>query len=245
VVALADDADIAVKVYLDADALRGEAAALARAHAAAVPVPEVLRFEPGPPAVLVTRLVRGVPLSSRWPDAAHEAGRALRRLHDAGGSPPFSGGQDDWTAFVDWWADREIAACRERGALDGRTAAALRDRFDALRPALAHRPVALLHGDLQAEHVLVDPATGRLAAILDLVDVQPGDPLLDVAVLSLWDEPLAEPVLAGHGDGDGPDAGHLLAAYRLLRHLAGVPWLLDHGLTREADRSLRAIARGA
>ena len=210
-----------------------------------MPVPEVLRLEPGPPAVLATPLVRGAPLSSRWPAAAREAGRAVRRLHDVGASPPFSGGQDDWAAFVSWWADREIAACRERGVLDGRTAAALRERFDALRPALADRPVALLHGDLQAEHVLVDPATGRLAAILDLADVQPGDPLLDVAVLSLWDEPLAEPVLAGYGGAAGPDAGRLLAAYRLLRHLAAVPWLLDRGLTREADRSLRAIIRSA
>lgn len=53
------------------------------------------------------------------------------------------------------------------------------------------------------------------------MDAQPGDPLLDVAVLTLEDEALAGPVLRGLGLPADPATALLLDRYRLLRRRAG------------------------
>src|SRR6266704_3398534 len=104
----------------------------------------------------------------------------------------------------------------------------LQEIFDRLKSLLAQRPVVLLHGDLQTAHILVDPQTEKVLAFLDFADAQPGDPLLDIAVLTLWDPGLTDFLLEGYsGMANTEETKQLLSLYRLLRHLAEIPWLLE------------------
>lgn len=224
-----------LKVYQQAAQLAREVATMERAAAADIPVPTRLAFATDPPAVLITERVGGVPLSSAHPLAAEEAGRLLRRFHALGARPPFVDGQRNWSVFIREWADREIATMVERGAIRSGEGRRLHRHFAALDPVLSARPCALIHADLQAEHVLIDPVAQRVTAFLDFVDTQPGDPLIDIAVLTLWDGALTTPLLAGYGAAGHADAA-LLPTYRLLRHLGAANWLMAHGVSAEATR---------
>ena len=229
-----------VKAYHKATDLEGEVTMMDRASAVGIPVPTRVLFRAGPPAVLITRKVDGIPLSSQYPAAATEVGRLLRRFHALGAVPPFSGGQSRWEDFIGWWADREIDAAVARGLVTPDDGLRLSRHFADLRPLLTGRPCVLTIGDFQAEHVLVDPSTQRVNAFLDFVDVQPGDPLIDVSVLTLWDEPLAAPVLRGYGADPG-EAEALLSSYRLLRYVAAAFWLGDRHVEADARRCREAV----
>jgi aminoglycoside phosphotransferase (APT) family kinase protein len=78
----------------------------------------------------------------------------------------------------------------------------------------------LLQGDLQTAHILVDPQTEKVLAFLDFADAQPGDPLVDLAVVTLWDQQLTDFLLEGYsGIAKTEETQRLLALYRLLHHL--------------------------
>lgn len=231
-----------LKVYQRADELGREVATLGHAAAAGIPVPSRRAFSPGPPAVLVTERVVGSPLASAYPRAAEAAGGLLRRFHGLGARPPFVDGRSDWSAFIRGWADREIGTMVARGALDASGGRRLHRHFALLDTTLRARPCVLIHADLQAEHVLIDTATQQVTAFLDFVDAQPGDPLIDIAVLTLWDHALAAPLLRGYGVEAGEVAG-LIATYRLLRHVGAANWLVDRGVPAEATRHERAVLR--
>ncbi len=231
-----------IKVYQEVTQLEREVATMERALAAGIPVAKRLTFHTGPPAVLITERVGGLPLTSAYPLAAAAAGRLLRRFHALGACPPFVDGQRRWSVFIRTWADREIATMVEHRAIGPGDGQRLHRHFSALATVLDARPCALIHADLQAEHVLIDPATQRVHALLDFVDAQPGDPLLDIAVLSLWDPGLAGAVLTGY-DALGDEQTDLLRTYRLLRHLGAANWLATHAVPAEATRHEHAVHR--
>jgi aminoglycoside phosphotransferase (APT) family kinase protein len=238
--ATAADVGLIVKAYEDAPALAHEARVLELARDRGVPVPDVLAFEPGPPAVIVMTRLRGEPLTSALGEtAAAEAGAALRLVHGLPAAPPFTGGQHRWEEFVVWWAEREAAACARLGILTPPEAAEAAGRISAARDLLARRPTVLIHGDLQTDHVLVE--SGRLCGIIDFVDAQPGDGLLDVAVLTLEDDALTAPVLRGLGVAADETTALLLDRYRLLRRLAAAAWLLERGYAAESGRHADAV----
>jgi aminoglycoside phosphotransferase (APT) family kinase protein len=239
---LAERSRIVLKVYADGATLDRERAVARRASSAGVPVAEIVGFAAGPPAVLALRQVVGRPLAAELPGAARDAGVQLARFHRLGAQPPFADGELRWEAFVLARVARELASLRRLRVLDDGECGAIRRRFDRIGPDLARRPVVLLHGDLQPDHVIVDARTSRVVALLDFADAQPGDPLLDIAVLTLWERGLAGPVLAGYGSiDDGVETQRLLAHYRLLRFLGEVPWLLERGYDELAARSTGAI----
>ncbi len=191
---LAENLRIIFKVYLAGQALQHEYAIAQKAASIGVPIPEMLGFEAGPPAVLAMKQVLGHLLSSRTPFAAKEA-------------------MSQW-----------------------------QEQFETLRPLLVQRPVVLLHGDLQTAHILVDPQTEKVLAFLDFADTQPGDPLLDIAVVTLWDQELTDFLLEGYsGIAKTEETKQLLSLYRLLRHLAEIPWLLERGFEALAERNIAAL----
>jgi aminoglycoside phosphotransferase (APT) family kinase protein len=190
----------------------------------------------------MTRL-RGSPLASAMGEApAAEAGAALRRVHGLSAAPPCSGGQHRWEELVARWAGREAAGCARLGILSAGEADAAASRISTPPEPLAGRPTVLIHGDLQPDHVLVE--SGRLAGLIDFVDAQPGDGLLDVAVLTLWDEALTAPLLRGLGQSADRETARLLGRYRLLRHLAAAAWLHERGHTAGAVRHAAAVRAG-
>ncbi len=239
---LAENQRIILKVYTAGTALQREYATAQKAASIGVPTAKMLRLDAGPPAVLAMKQVPGHPLSSRNPFAAKEAGRYLQRLHTLEAQPPFSGGQQQWDAFICWWANEEREKVKRLGVLDPFQMSELQEQFDHLQPLLAQRPIALLHGDLQAAHILVDPQTEQVLAFLDFADAQPGDPLLDIAVVTLWEPGLTDFLLEGYGGiAYTEETKQLLSLYRLLRHLAEIPWLLERGFKALAQRNIAAL----
>ena len=118
-------------------------------------------------------------------------------MHTLGAHPPFSGGQQQWSAFIAWWENEEVEKVKRLGVLDLHQISELQEQFVHLHALLVQRPIVLLHGDLQAEHILVDPQTEQVLAFLDFADAQPGDPLWDIAVVTLWNYGLTGFLLEG------------------------------------------------
>ncbi len=213
-----------------------------KAQARGVPIPEILMLETTQTTVLAMKQVIGDPLSSNDSTAAREAGKYIEQFHAIKTSPPFSGGQIQWHEFICWWSNREIASVEKLAIFTNNEIACMKNRFAAMEHTLLDRPIALLHGDLQTEHILVNPQSQKVVAFLDFADAQPGDPLLDIAVLSLWDHSLADKVLEGYRSIENNEqTQHMLSQYRLLRCVAEVPWLLDRGFKAYAEKNVQAI----
>ena len=241
---LAENVQLVLKVNVAGNTLQHEYEIARKAASIGVPTPTILGFAAGRPAVLVMKQVIGHPLSSHQIYAAKEAGRYLQRFHTIGAHPPFVGGQQHWDDFILWWIRDELEKIERFEVFDHMQLIELQEIFDRLKSLLAQRPVVLLHGDLQTDHILVDSQTEKVLAFLDFADAQPGDPLLDIAVLTLWDKGLTDSFLEGYiGIENNEETKQLLPLYRLLRHLAEIPWLLDRGFKKNAERNITAIRR--
>jgi aminoglycoside phosphotransferase (APT) family kinase protein len=110
----------------------------------------------------------------------------------------------------------------------------------------AHPPVALaagarrlVHGDLYARHLLLDPAA-RLTGIIDWGDVHLGDPAIDISIAHLV---LPATAHAAFRDAYGPldERTWQLARYRAIYHAI---LELDYGI-RENDTGMRESGRAA
>jgi aminoglycoside phosphotransferase (APT) family kinase protein len=86
------------------------------------------------------------------------------------------------------------------------------------------------HGDLQPDHVLVDPATDRVTAMIDWADSGAGDFVWDFAVLTLDGAPLDD-LLDGYGATRAQRAAldALLPLYSVVRLAGEAGWLAEHG----------------
>ncbi len=241
---LAPKLKVVLKIYVEGDALKREFDATQKAAEAGVPTATILRFEQGSPSVLLLKYVSGESISSKKPLAAKEVGKYLEQFHQIGATAPFSGGQYNWHEFVSWWANQEISNVKKLGIFDEKTVSLIEQKFQDDSSLLFSRPVVLLHGDLQAVHVLVDQKKDEFLAFLDFADTQPGDPLLDIAVLSLHDVALASYILEGYQRIENDDeVRRILSLYRLLRRLAEIPWLLNRNLRERAEEDRLEILR--
>ncbi len=90
----------------------------------------------------------------------------------------------------------------------------------ALRP---WTPV-FIHGDLQIAHVFVDD--DEVTGVIDWSEASQGDPLFDLATLTLAHEEHLGDVVAGYGTEVDRE---LIRAWWSLRCLLVVRWLIDHG----------------
>src|SRR5215216_5573346 len=241
---LAKTSKIILKVYRERNTLKRELEVAEKAKAIGMPVPEMIGLDIDAYTVLVMKQVIGMPLHTGSKNAIQEAGKYLRKFHRMGAKPPFSGGQNKWDEFVLWWAFKEIDSLYELEICSQRESDALKTLFKEFQPALQDRPVVLLHGDLQAEHILVDQARGKVIAFLDFADAQPGDPLMDIAVLTLWDHEMTDSFLEGYESIENTrETQNLISHYRLLRHIAEVPWLHDKGLKNLEKRNILAVKK--
>jgi len=105
-------------------------------------------------------------------------------------------------------------------------------RTSFIHDSLHHRraePV-FMHGDLQAGHVLI--ADGALAGVVDWGDAGLGDPLYDLAVLTMGHRDRLEDVLTGYGADVERD---VVTAFPHLRRLGSVRWMTEHGFDASGD----------
>ena len=224
------DEQFVCKFDSDKDEQRRELVGQQRAAAAGLPVPEIVAVEPDGFAM---RWVDGVALASSLPERAwRAAGEVVRGIHavpvterEFGGG--FVGRAATWTeallTAIDDTIEPAAAACA-RAAI---SAAHLDDVASGW-----------CHGDLQPEHIVLDPRTYRVRAVFDWSDQGRGDPAWDIAVLTLDDERALPAFVGGYGESVADDR---LALYRVVRLFSEVRWLADHGLTSAADAALARL----
>ncbi|UZN03780.1 phosphotransferase family protein [Cellulomonas sp. S1-8] len=213
-------------VFLKVDADPAHAEVEVRAMAMApVPTPVVLWQEP---PVLAIAAVPGTALGVLGePSAASPAvwaavGACIRRLHDAP-LPPWPGRSlDDLRAGL----DRECAWLLAGSVLP---ADVVRRNRDIAEAALRPWEPAFIHGDLQITHVFVDG--DEVTGVIDWSEAAPGDPMLDLAVLTLGHEERLEDLLVGYGTGADRD---VVRAWWSWRSLVAVRWLIEHGFDPDA-----------
>jgi aminoglycoside 2''-phosphotransferase len=138
-----------------------------------------------------------------------EIGEFLRMLHALPAAvvarPP--GEERPWRAieFIERYAERREALAKALGA----SLVLAADRFyEALPNAVATDRVVVVHLDLSEDHILVDPAAGRLAGVIDFSDAGLGDPACDFTCLWAYGPQAPERVLEAYGTG-GEAAGIL------------------------------------
>jgi aminoglycoside phosphotransferase (APT) family kinase protein len=213
--------DTYVKIERDTDKAAREHAALG---CVPVPVPEVLWFQPGPPAVLALRHVEGRPITADAPPSEWRlAGETVRALHRA----PRPDGLHDvgWhgTADLDWIIDDDARWVTDRGLIDPGLVRRVADLASRGLADLAVDPVHA-HYDLQSTHVLM--RDGKVAAVIDWGDVDLGDPWYDVATLTSR----AKHRLGDLAVGYGPVDGDVVRSWWAQRHLGEVRWMVEHAM---------------
>ena len=214
--------DVFLKVDSDQARIDVEVEAM---RLAPVPTPEVLWRKP---PVLAIAAVPGQALgrlgepSPTSPAAWAAAGAAIRKLHDTP-PPPWAGKK---LVGLDVKLERECAWLVDSGVLPGD----LVDRNRAIAEA-AIRPwtPVFMHGDLQIAHIFTDG--DEVTGVIDWSEAAQGDPMADLAGLTLGHEEHLADVLAGYGPGADPD---VIRAWWSLRSLLNVRWLAEHGFAPAA-----------
>lgn len=223
--------DVFLKVDADQSRIDVEVEAMAMAP---VPTAEVLWRRP---PVLALAALRGVELgrpeepSTASPAAWRATGAALRRLHDAP-LPPRPGKRvEDVAARLDlecrWLADNDVLPA---DIVD-------RNRRRAETVLRSWTP-AFVHGDLHVRHVFVDG--DELTGIIDWSEAAQGDPLYDIASLTLAHRERLDELLAGYGDDVDRD---LIEAWWAYRCLVVVRFLVENGYGSPGDFPEVALLR--
>jgi len=230
--------DVFLKVDPDRAGIDAEVAAMA---AVTVPTPRVLwRQHP----VLALELVQGTALgtfghpSPVGPASWTAAGAALHEIHQ---TPLPAHQAPALTGPLQQRLDDSCAWLLARGVVPAGVVERNRRRAaPVLRPSTAASTRAFTHGDLQPDHVFVEG--DRVTGVIDWSAAGPGDPALDVAVLTLGQPEHLPDVVAGYGAGVDLDAVRAWWSYRAL---TAVPWLAEHGFgSPEAFPETAMLLRG-
>jgi hypothetical protein len=209
--------DVFLKIDVEQTRTDVEVAAMAMAP---VPTPHILWRHP---PVLALAAAPGLALghlgkpSTASSAAWAAAGAAVRALHDTP-LPPWPGQNPDELALrladeCEWLVETKVLSAdvvtRNRRLAE-----------TALRP---WTPV-FIHGDLQVDHVFI--AGDEVTGIIDWSEAAPGDPLYDVATLTLGHPEHLGDVIAGYG---AEIDRNLIRAWWSLRCLTNIRWLVEHG----------------
>ena len=209
--------DTFLKIDGDPDRQRAEVQAI---RSVPVPTPTVLWHEP---PVLALGALRGHTLgrlgqrSTASAAAWAAVGAALATLHDAPlparEGPTIEDLRSRLDDECDWLASNGVLPedVLER---HGRRAE------QVLRP---FEPT-FVHGDLHLEHVFVDG--DAVTGIIDWSEARQGDPLWDLASLTLGDDERLEDLIAGYGSDVDRD---MVRAWWSWRCLVVVRWLTENG----------------
>ncbi|NNG15944.1 MAG: phosphotransferase [Gemmatimonadales bacterium] len=222
-----------VFLKIDAEQTRTDIEVEAMAMAP-VPTPEILWRNP---PVLALAAVPGKVLgvlgepSTAPPSAWAAAGAAIRALHNAP-LPPWPGKSLDELASrlddeCDWLVANEVLP-----------ADAVRRNQQLAETALRLWKPVFTHGDLHVEHVFIEG--DQITGIIDWSEASQGDPLFDLATLTLGHEEHLEDVIAGYGT----DVDHdLIRAWRAWRCLVAIRWLSENGYGPPEDYPEVAVLR--
>ena len=204
---------------LDSDLERGhrEVEAIRRAP---VPTPEILWYEP---PVLALAALPGQTLgelgkaSTATSKAWAAVGAVVRTLHEsllpARTGPTIDHLETRLHNECDWLAANDVLPIevveRNRRVAEG---------------VLSPFTPTLIHGDLHLKHVFVEG--DEVSGIIDWSEVRQGDPLFDIASLTLSNEDRLDDFLAGYGRSVDRDR---VRAWWAWRCLVVIRWLFENG----------------
>jgi aminoglycoside phosphotransferase (APT) family kinase protein len=215
--------DVFVKVNSEDWRTRREVAALEHVD---VPTPAVLWAQSN---VVALSALGGTPLalagedSTAPPAAWRAAGAMARRLH-AHALPPWNG--RGWEEYRDH-LDLETRRLIDMGVVEEADVRAVRAQAEAvLRPFVP----AFIHADLQAAHVFVDG--DEVVGVIDWEDAEAGDPLLDLAVLTMGHREHLDEVLDGYAE---PVDLDILRGWWAFRRITALCWWIGHGFDASGD----------
>ena len=223
--------DVFLKV--DSDQTRSDVEVKAMALAP-IPTPEVLWRRP---PVLALSALRGTALgclgepSSASSAAWAAAGAAARLLHDAP-LPPWPG------RSLDEIAARLDIECEWLLTNDVLPSDVIRRNRGIAGTALRSWTTVFTHGDLQINHVFVDG--DEITGVIDWSEAGPGDPLYDLAILTLGHEERLGDVVAGYGSEVDVD---VIRAWWSWRSLCAARWLIEHGFDPSSPGAEFAVLR--
>jgi aminoglycoside phosphotransferase (APT) family kinase protein len=193
------------------------------------------------------RWVDGVTLNDLPAEAWRDAGTQIRLAHDLGdgglpfgtGFGGFEPGQPTWREFFEAFAESMLRDCERDLEFPPAAAARIRDALRAAAPLLDTPHLAWCHGDLQPDHVIVDPATNRVTAIIDWADNGSGDVGWDVSVLTIDHHEERDAFLAGYRAGTELRVAldQLLPLYEVVRLVGEATWFAEHNFPH--DENLR------
>ena len=117
-----------------------------------------------------------------------------------------------------------------------------RECFETAAPNGLLRATSLIHGDLAAEHVLLDPDTHEITGIIDWADVQFGDPAMDLAGMFHWGgAPFFEAVTREYGHPVSQESFEKARFVAACRGVADVNFGLQNGRPEYVAAGLRAL----
>jgi aminoglycoside phosphotransferase (APT) family kinase protein len=215
-----------VFLKIDADQARTDVEVEAMAMAP-IPTPRVLWRKP---PVLALAALPGTALgrlgepSTASPAAWAAAGAAARVLHDAP-LPPWPGrSPEERASHLEELASDLDSECEWLLTNDVLPADLVTRNREVAEAALRPGTPVFTHGDLQVAHVFVDG--DQVTGVIDWTEAGPGDPLFDLASLTLGHEEHLDDVVAGYGTYVDLD---VIRAWWSLRSLQAVRWLIQHG----------------
>lgn len=237
--AVGDGGEWVIK-FGSAEPIGGETWALEALPAYGIPVPPLVSYDEAVDGVaggmLIMQVVAGSavrPAPDADPDVLRTVGEQLRRLHDIAldGFGPVvrtavgpAGRDQHWTDHFET-IFRSVPDLVTAGEIDAATAS----RAVAVARQAVEQftgPGRLLHTDLKLDHLLAD--RGRLTAIIDWGEVSVGDPVRDLARLSMIGSPLFDHVLDGYGTRIDDATSAVMRGYRLAFNLEAMRSELLH-----------------
>lgn len=221
-----------------------EAAAMHRLAGEGLPVSQVIDLVGGPPAILVADWAEGEPVNATSaPAALASVGRILARIHCLPADGRYSGIHATIVAWVTTWVRDVVTWWSERHDSPPSASERTDQWINAILPTLDSRRGTMILFDGRPEHFLLD----RRGAVhmIDVADLMPGDPIMDLAVFELHAPNTLDHVLAGYepSPAELTAADTLMPFYRYLFHVAGAEWMLRNANHVEAANWHLARAR--
>ena len=137
----------------------------------------------------------------------------------------------DWLKIcLEWWCTQDgVSAQMIDNAQRG---------FDTLRPLFRNRGDHFMLQDGRPEHFIV--RGDKIVGLIDLHDAQPGDGVMDLGVIGVFDEDLLANILKGYAmdTAEQEAVDQLTPFYIFLRRLAAAEW---HGRSGSPDIATQAL----